>query len=391
VWTFAYDVSGLARVELKYRLDHDGQNPMTDGQNETYAGGPEVGPWQTVPMTFRDFPKGNFFGDPDIDFWALPDYIAAEYYVQVTGLAQVLVDYYVEAEDSVGNLKRSPIQHVWVGPAGGSPSHVMDGQLDSSAVLVASNGDFDLYADWDGEYLYLATQGVGGTSGRDHFVILGVDPATPVAAPWAKAGSVADRTLYLGNEDSNNWCGWFDEFENVLSADVDCLSGPYLEGVMKLETYLGTPLPGEIHLAACGYQSPDGGTLQDQAPAGNGNADIEEAEYAVFPLASSGVDRTNDGDARGERGIMVSAAPNPFMRSTAIGFTAPGDAEISIDIYDVEGRKITCLLRGTAGTGSGSVTWEGTDSRGRHVPPGIYFVRLKSGNETRSGRILLVR
>ena len=30
VWTFAYDVSGLAAVDLKYRVDADGTNPMTD-------------------------------------------------------------------------------------------------------------------------------------------------------------------------------------------------------------------------------------------------------------------------------------------------------------------------------------------------------------------------
>jgi hypothetical protein len=227
VWTFVYDVSGLARVDLKYRIDGDGTNPMTDDENETYTGGPGVGPWQTLAMIFRDFPEGDFFGDPGIEFSVLPTYMADEYYAYVTGLSDVLVDYFVEAEDSVGNIKRSPIQHVWVGAATGSPSHVIDGGLDSTATLVATNGGFDLYADWDGEYLYVATQGVGETSARDHFILVGTDLATPVAAPWAKAGDVADRTLFLGNEDSNNWCGWFDGLEALLAADVDCASGVY--------------------------------------------------------------------------------------------------------------------------------------------------------------------
>lgn len=66
-------------------------------------------------MTGRVFPRGNFLGDPNIDFSVLPDYIADEFYVRGAGLSEALVDYYVEAEDSAGNIKRSPIQHVRVG------------------------------------------------------------------------------------------------------------------------------------------------------------------------------------------------------------------------------------------------------------------------------------
>jgi hypothetical protein len=122
VWTFAYDVSGLSRVDLRYRVDEDGVNPMSDDANEVYAGSPGVGAWQTVSMTYRDFPAGNFHGDPSIDFSVMPDYIADEYYAHMTGFEDVLLDYYVEAEDGLGHVKRSPIQHVWVGSGGGAPA-----------------------------------------------------------------------------------------------------------------------------------------------------------------------------------------------------------------------------------------------------------------------------
>ncbi|MBU0641369.1 MAG: hypothetical protein KKB50_21120 [Planctomycetes bacterium] len=119
VWTFVYDVSGVTSVTLKYRLDDDAT--VTDA-NRTYAGGSGVGPWQSLPMTHRSFPTGNFFNDPNIDFFVLPDYIADEYYVEVTDLREVLVDYYVEAVDGKGYVRRSPIQHVYVGDgSGGGP------------------------------------------------------------------------------------------------------------------------------------------------------------------------------------------------------------------------------------------------------------------------------
>ena len=168
---------------------------------------------------------------------------------------------------------------------------MIDGSLDSASTLVASNAGLDLYADWDGEFLYLAAQGVGATSGWDHFIMMGEDLTSPVAAPWAKAGTVAERTLYIGNEDSNNWCGWFNASETVITDGVASASGSHLEGTVRLETYLGTPLPDGVYLAAAAYASADGGALQRQAPAGDGDGAIEAAEYVYFPLVASGVPR----------------------------------------------------------------------------------------------------
>ncbi|MFC1800418.1 hypothetical protein ACFL2Z_05900, partial [Candidatus Eisenbacteria bacterium] len=389
VWTFAYDVSGLARVELRYRVDADGANSTSTDHNETYAGGADVGAWQNLAMNYRDFPKGNFFNDPSINFSVLPDYIADEYYVQVTGISEQLLDYYVEAEDSLGNIKRSPIQHVWVGTSSGSPSHVIDGSLDSTATLVASSGGFNLYADWDGEYLYLAAEGVGQTSSRDHFIIVGEDLSTPTASPWAKAGTVADRMLYMGNEDSNNWCGWFDDTETVITADAACASDGYLEGIVKLEAYLGSPLPDQVYLAVAGYASPDAGALLDQAPAGDGNVNVEADEYVLFPLATSGVDIRTDGR-------LLTVGPNPFRETTAINFTFPSGYGVSgdgasIEIHDIRGRTVASLSRAIRGRCSGTVIWDGRDRAGARVSPGIYFVKVASGSLVEVRRVVLVK
>ncbi len=131
VWSFVYDVSGLDSVEFCYRLDNDGVNPLTSTQNEVYAQGSEVGEWECLPMTQREFPAENFFNDGAIDFFEMPQYIADQYYIHVNESAivdegGVLVDYYVQASDGNGNLKRSPIQHTWVGTGSGSSggSHV---------------------------------------------------------------------------------------------------------------------------------------------------------------------------------------------------------------------------------------------------------------------------
>ncbi len=116
VWTYAYDVSGLNSVQLKYRIDSDGTNPLNSIQNETYAGGDEVGDWITLDMTSSDVapPSGIL----------TPTYRALRYGAMIDGLEDVLVDYYVEAIDGNGNVERTDIQHVFVGtadlPTGGS-------------------------------------------------------------------------------------------------------------------------------------------------------------------------------------------------------------------------------------------------------------------------------
>ncbi len=115
IWTFVHDVSGTDTVTLKYRVDNDGVNPLASHANEVFADSAEVGAWQELPMTGRAFPAANVFNDPSIDFFEMPQEIADQYFVRVNDLRSVHIDYYVEAVDAKGNVKRSPIQHVWIG------------------------------------------------------------------------------------------------------------------------------------------------------------------------------------------------------------------------------------------------------------------------------------
>jgi hypothetical protein len=112
VWTFAYDAAGLDSVTLRWRIDNDGANPLASIENETYAGGSEVGAWNDIPMTASDVtpPPGIL----------TPTYRAERYGGWIVGQEEVLIDYYVEAVDTNGNLARSPIRHVYVGVAGGT-------------------------------------------------------------------------------------------------------------------------------------------------------------------------------------------------------------------------------------------------------------------------------
>ncbi|MCC6547331.1 hypothetical protein IT570_09200 [Candidatus Sumerlaeota bacterium] len=122
IWTFIADTTGPVTATLKYRVDADGANPLSSNQNETYAGGGEVGAWQDLAMSGHAYSKGvpAGYNKPGLNYWELPVHIADHYSVEVTGLRDKLIDYYIEAVDGKGNVSRSPIQHVYIGTGEGS-------------------------------------------------------------------------------------------------------------------------------------------------------------------------------------------------------------------------------------------------------------------------------
>jgi hypothetical protein len=127
VWTHAYDVNGITNIAVKVRKDNDGNNSTGNNQNETYAGGGDVGTWVSIPMTKRVLPntaaaltaaannsKISYFSQ------ALSTNAVADYYfakindAALAGFRGKLIDYYIEATDGLGNTSKSDIQHVWV-------------------------------------------------------------------------------------------------------------------------------------------------------------------------------------------------------------------------------------------------------------------------------------
>jgi hypothetical protein len=83
--------------------------------------------------------------------------------------------------------------------------------------------------------------------------------------------------------------------------------------------------------------------------------------------------------------------PNPFEALTVIRFEVPRLSELSIKIYDTEGRLVRTLIDGRTEPGRHAVTWTGDDTKGSPVGPGIYFVRFEAGSHAESEKMLLLR
>jgi len=84
--------------------------------------------------------------------------------------------------------------------------------------------------------------------------------------------------------------------------------------------------------------------------------------------------------------FALNAYPNPFNASVSIDILGAGP-ETSLEIFDINGRSV----RSFEVPNSGRILWHGTDTDGRALPSGIYFARLKSGEEEIRTRLVLLK
>ena len=92
---------------------------------------------------------------------------------------------------------------------------------------------------------------------------------------------------------------------------------------------------------------------------------------------------------------MLSAAkPSPFSHTTEFAYTLFEPSQVNLSVFDLSGRTIRVLESAKVGAldvGLHSVRWNGRDDRGRLVPDGIYFCRLKVAAHSSTTKVVLTR
>jgi hypothetical protein len=83
--------------------------------------------------------------------------------------------------------------------------------------------------------------------------------------------------------------------------------------------------------------------------------------------------------------------PNPFNPSTAIGYYLPSSAHVTLEIFDVSGRRIRSLVDGPMAGGYHTALWNGADDAGRAVSSGIYFCVLRADKQSLTRKMTLLR
>lgn len=110
---------------------------------------------------------------------------------------------------------------------------------------------------------------------------------------------------------------------------------------------------------------------------------LRAGDVASWNVAAFRLDGLSKGAGRGLAGTRpaISIAPNPVRPGEPLDIVVPSLPGAHVAIYDLAGRRVADPEMAEADFGR-RARWDGRDARGRAVPAGIYFVRLRSRDAT---------
>jgi len=82
----------------------------------------------------------------------------------------------------------------------------------------------------------------------------------------------------------------------------------------------------------------------------------------------------------------MPAFPNPFNPNTTIQYNVKDSESISLEVIDVSGRVVEILVEDIIKPGYHEITWNASNQ-----PSGIYFVKLTSGEKSKTQKILFLK
>ena len=89
--------------------------------------------------------------------------------------------------------------------------------------------------------------------------------------------------------------------------------------------------------------------------------------------------------------ILFQNRPNPFSRSSAICYQVQETENVTLKVYDVSGKLVATLVDKVQCSGDHSVIWDGRNSSGVAVSPGVYLYRLETGYSVSTREMILIR
>ncbi len=97
-----------------------------------------------------------------------------------------------------------------------------------------------------------------------------------------------------------------------------------------------------------------------------------------------------------DKTVLLSNYPNPFNPETWIPYHLVADADVTVTIYNLQGRLVRQLDLGLQEAGyyvdkSRAAYWDGANEDGELVASGVYFYKLDAGEFTASKRMVVAK
>jgi len=146
-----------------------------------------------------------------------------------------------------------------------------------------------------------------------------------------------------------------------------------MQGTIDLVQAFGS-MPSTIYFSTAAYTTPDGGSLVAQAPAGNGNNNIESNEFLAVPIAAI-TDSAGDGifdNLDPKLGFVIRSAQSSVSGFTINWPSVPGKTYQVISCNQPGGTWTNMAAPITAGSGQSALSY--TDTTATTVTQRFYKI-----------------
>jgi len=149
---------------------------------------------------------------------------------------------------------------------------------------------------------------------------------------------------------------------------------------------------GETYLV--GYTNISGQVTLYATPATTGTIDVTVWARNSNPYRGT-ISVTGVGTVENSSAVAVNLftppSPNPARETVSLSFSTAVSSAVSIEVYDLGGRRIATLINQDMQAGSHSIIWDLRDSTGRAVPAGIYHLRLNTSEFSEVSSVMVLR
>ena len=83
--------------------------------------------------------------------------------------------------------------------------------------------------------------------------------------------------------------------------------------------------------------------------------------------------------------------PNPFNPTTLIRYDLPVNEHVSINIYDLTGKRVKSLVNTNQDAGYRSINWNATSDLGQPVSAGMYIYTIQAGEFRQTKKMVLLK
>ncbi len=231
---------------------------------------------------------------------------------------------------------------------------------------------------WDGQDDLLFSYVLDNYTAEMVLFVSHVHGGTLDAARWVKRAPIISQGLVCGNGD--------DRF-NLLSATGDGSGWQDIELHRCDNEVVYPPVSqGQVPWAFPASLASDGQGMVCSS---------WQKETMPNPMYRFVVNQCSRGQVSGspvpEMATILAAHPNPFNPTTTLAFNLPRTEDLTLDVYDLQGRRLRRLHQGLLAAGPHEFTWDGRDDSSRRLASGVYFARLKGRQLEQTLKIALVK